>query len=193
MPIVEVRARYRVRGIECSNYRWFRTTVPFPVPHTTLIAIWQTWVSYWAGVQSFEVRHYQMEANVYTELLNLEQEGHVHKPTTPIAGLIPLVGAIKPELCAGIVRVSPQLRRRIYMTGFPTEYVTDSQELNIIGELALATAENNIRLALDEVNVRFQPVPLWEPVTDVYVQDELMTHNHRKQHVPFSTRTELPG
>jgi len=192
VALVRIRNRYRVRGVECSNYRTFRTTVPLPLPHATIVALWQTWVSYWAAVSSFDCRFWGADADVYDDNVELQVQGHIHRPTVPIAGLIPLIGAVKPELCAGVVRVSDSMKRRLYQTGFPTEYVSDGQELTLIGDLALNQAEENIRIALDEVNVKWL-AKVWEPVTSKYVQPELMTHNHRKVHVPFGLRQELPG
>jgi len=192
VPLVRIRNRYRVRGVECSNYRTFRTTVPLPLPHSTIIGIWQTWVSYWAAVSSFDTRFWGADAEVYDDNVDLAAGGHIHRPVVPIAGLIPLIGPVKPELCAGVVRVSDHMRRRIYQTGFVREYVSEGQELTLIGDLALNQAEENIRIALDEVNVKWLD-KVWEPVTSVYVQPELMTHNHRKVHVPFGLREELEG
>jgi hypothetical protein len=192
VALVRVRSRYRVRGVECSNYRTFRTSLPTPLAPATTYALWFTWVGYTAAVCSYECRFYRGECQVYDDNVNLVQDGIIHQPSTPIAGFIPLIGAVKPEMCVGIVALSHRFKRRTYMTGFVSEYVTEGGELKLVGEIALGLAEHNIFVALDQVLVKWKAKE-WEPVETSFVQKELMTHNSRKVHVPFALHEEIPG
>jgi len=192
VALVQLRSHYEVRGVLCSNYRTFRTSLPTPLEYETIYALWFTWVGYTAAACSYQCKFMGATAQVYTDTVELVQKDIPVRPSSPIAGFIPLVGAIKPELCIGIVRVSPRLSSRIYVTGWPHEYATDQQELNLIGRGVWATVENSIRIALDEVLVSWKH-QLWEPVANRYVQAELMTHNHRKVHVPMNLQESIEG
>jgi len=192
VALVRVRSRYKVRGVECSNYRTFRTSLPTPLDPATTYALWFTWVGYTAAVCSYECRFYRGECQVYDDNVELVQDGIIHQPTVPIAGFIPLIGAVKPELCVGVVARSQHWQRRTYVTGFVSEYVTEGSELKLVGELALGLMEHNIFVALDQVLVKWKD-KLWEPVVTTLVQKELMTHNSRKVHVPFALAEEIEG
>lgn len=192
MALVRIRSNYSVREVRCSNYRTFRTSLPTPLEYETMYALWFTWVGYVAAACSHQTKFLGAQVNVYDDNVALVQKDIQVVPSSPIAGFIPLISAIKPELCVGIVRHSPRISSRIYVTGWPHEYSTDTQELNIVGRGVWATVENSISLALDEVLVKWKS-QLWEPVSTVHVQPELQTHNHRKVHVPLSSQEIHPG
>lgn len=191
--IVRCRLRYRDDPREASCYRWLHLagTPPASVRASIPALVFQDWAGLWRPDTGSDTVFYGLDTTWFNDDLTPFGLTQQHRPT-PVAGGIALTPTYKPELCAGIVYASQTMLRRIYRAHLPFIYVSTTGELNGAGRVSLNNAENLLLLGWDWVNVS-RTSGTWELIAFAFVQPELMTHSHRKVHVPLTSTAILPG
>jgi len=140
---------------------------------------------------AFTVNMWGVECDWYTDTLDPLGVRTVHYDEVPFDGLW-LGLALKRELCLGVVFRSATMRRRIYCSGLPVGSITATQEVDNIWWSVAASVIFYWVQFYPAVNVSLTE-HRYEPLEGVLVQREIMTHNHRKVHVPFELAGEIPG
>jgi len=115
-----------------------------------------------------------------------------HVPTSPRHGTAPLSQTYKHELCVGIVTRSATYTRRIYRAALPADYLTSTGEIQTAALAFMSASDSVLHFGWHQVNVSIVRQD-WESVLATTYQGELMTHNHRKVHVPFDAVGVIPG
>lgn len=191
--IIRARLVYFTNDREISNYRWFHINgVPTATQKVQITqSLYEDWAATWASSSASDLQYRRVHVTWFDEDLT---------PTTaeteygvPVGGtLFPLTQTFKQELCVGVVTTSPTMRRRIYRAGLPATFVTSTGELLEAGRQTWEDNDVFLALAWNFVNVSLAR-QVWEQVDTLFVQRELMTHNHRKVHVPLGSEDILPG
>jgi hypothetical protein len=80
----------------------------------------------------------------------------------------------------------------MYRAGVPTDFANTIGELDAAAPLIFNSGEAAFHLSFTQVHVSLVD-HTWATVITYGCQHELMTHNHRKVHVPFGEGGQLAG